>query len=461
MLSRIIGSLSLVGLVLIQVTEGVGVLQSCDIPNPLPHATYGLEAKNVSGARHWILKALPLELRDSGASGVLQALPETPSMKKAETRAEKLREWSKAVSQHTPGRPDPAAVNIGAWQPDDLEIVISYVTKLASQPIKSVKRTLAKASIQRLLQLTDQEAKQGSLNRILKQGALLHTDIALLELEKGTYYLDRSGGMAAYADGRFFVYRKTLHWGFARELIGAISPLSSQDPMVRQWYIATTAHMQAGRLQGYAGENLKHALDRFPADPTILFFAGVLHETWASPVYQSVVLPGRVKVSYGSEESELKLALQFFQKTLAADPNYAEAHLRLGRIMGLLGHHDQAVAELQQAAASIKDPQLLYYASLFLGREYAALSRRSEARDQYERAAMLYPTAQSPLLALSQLARSGNDLEGALLSLKRAFALPRKDPWKDDPWWVYDLAHVRDADALVAEMHRMFGGLSQ
>jgi tetratricopeptide (TPR) repeat protein len=219
--------------------------------------------------------------------------------------------------------------------------------------------------------------------------------------------------------------------------------------------------MQSRRLLGYAGQNLKDALDKFPADSRILFLAGVLHETWASPVHQKVVLPGGVQVSYGSEESELKLALQFLQKAVAADPNFAEARLRFGRVLGLLGHHDRAAAELQQAAALMEDPQLLYYASLFLGREFVALSRRSEARDQYERAARLYPTAQSPLLALSQLARSGEDLQGALLSLNRAFALPRKDPWKDDPWWIYDLAHVRDADALVAEMCRMFGGLSQ
>jgi tetratricopeptide (TPR) repeat protein len=231
--------------------------------------------------------------------------------------------------------------------------------------------------------------------------------------------------------------------------------------MVRQWFIATTAYMQANRLLGYARQNLKYALHRFPADSRILFFAGVLHETWASPMHQNVVVPLEVKVSYGSEESELKQALQFFKKASAADPNFAEAHLRLGRVLGLLGHHNQAVAELQRAAASIKDPQLLFYASLFLGREFAALSRRSEARDQYERAAMLYPAAQSPLLALSQLARSGDDLEGARLSLERSFAVPRKDPWKDDPWWIYDLAHVRDADALIADMHRMFGGLSQ
>ena len=458
--SRIIRSLSTVGLVLITATEGLGVPQSCDIPNPPPRSRCRLEAKNVSSVQHWILKALTGELIDSGASGLYQASPETPPVKKPQTRTEKIREWVKAIAQHTPGKPDSAAVMISNWQAKDLETVVSYVSKLASQPFNSSKRTLAKASIRRLLQLTDQEAKQGSLNRLLKQGALLHTDIALLELEAGAYQ-ERGEGMAAFADGRLFAYPKTPHWGYARELIDAVSPISSQDPMVRQWYIATTAHMLARRLLGYAGQNLKYALDKFPADPRVLFYAGVLHETWASPVHQKVLLPRAVKVSYGSEESELKLALKSLQKAVAADPNFAEAHLRLGRVMGLLGHHDQAVAELQQAAASINDPQLLYYASLFLGRELAALSRRSEARDQYERAAMLYPSAQSPLLALSQLARSSDDLEAALLSLERAFALPRQDPWKDDPWWTYDLAHVRDADPLVAEMHKMFGGLSQ
>jgi hypothetical protein len=89
------------------------------------------------------------------------------------------------------------------------------------------------------------------------------------------------------------------------------------------------------------------------------------------------------------------------------------------------------------------------------------LSRQSEARTQYERAAMLYPTAQSPLLALSQLAHSFNEIGDAFLALKRVFALPHTDFWKDDPWWTYDLSHVRDADALVAEMYELFGRLQR
>ncbi len=457
-LFRIIASLMFAGLALIRVDSGLGAPQSGDIPNQLPHSPNLLESRDASSAQQRMPKTLLLKPMASGSFGVFQASPETPPAKRPETKADKIREWSKAVAQHAPGKPDPAAVMIGKWQAKDLETVINYVTKLAAEPIKSVKRTLAKASIRRLLQLTDQEAKEGNLNRLLKQGALLHTDIALLELDAGQYQA-RGEGMGAFVDGRMFVYPKTLHWEFARNLIDAVFKFSSRDPTVKQWYTATTAHMQARRLLGYAGHNLKHALESFPADSRILFFAGALHETLASPVHQKAVLPKAVEVSFGSEKSELKLAQQFFQKAVAADPNHAEALLRLGRVSGLLGRHDQAVAELQQAAASIKDPQLSYYASLFLGCEYAALSRQNEAREQYERAATLYPTAQSPLLALSQIARNSDDLQGALTFLERVFALPRKDPWTDDPWWIYDLAHVRDADTLVDEMRKMLGGL--
>jgi tetratricopeptide (TPR) repeat protein len=345
---------------------------------------------------------------------------------------------------------------IGSCDERDLELVIKFVTKIASQPVNTARRTLARASTRRILQLADQEVKRGDLNRILKQGALLHTDIALLGLETKGYL---SKPTAAIDDGRVAVLPRTLHLEFARRLLDSVSPSPSKDPMVRQWYIATTAHLQNRRLLAYARQNLENALGLFPSDDRILFYAGVLHETWASSLHQNISLPPRVLMTYGSRESELKRAREFYQKSVKANPDSAETHLRLGRVLGLLGNHHQAVAELQQAAASIKDPQLLYYASLYLGYEFAMISRRSEARGQYERAAMLYPTAQSPLFALSQLANNSGDAEGAFLAIQRVFELPRTDSWKDDPWWTYDVSPVRDADALVADLYRMFGGL--
>lgn len=396
--------------------------------------------------------------------GMSLALTEIPAAQKNDRRKDpnyqlrKIQEWRTAAVQHESGKSDSPAENIGSWDDRDLELVIKYITKLASQSVKTVKRTLSKASTRRILQLTDQEVRQGDINRVLKQGALLHTDIALLGLESNPN-LNTSEPMVAIDDGHVAVLAKGVHLGYARRLIDSVSPSPSEDPMVRQWYIATTAHMQRHRFLPYAKQNIENGLELFPSDDRMLLYAGVLHETWASSAHQNVILPSRLELTYGSKKSELKRARQFFRKSVEANPNSAEAHLRLGRVLGLLENHQQAVAELQQAAASTKDPQLLYYSSLYMGCEFAMLSLQSEARDQYERAASLYPTAQSPLLALSQLARGSDDVQGAFLAIQRVFELPRTDAWKDDPWWTYDLSHVRDAEALIEEMHETFGRL--
>jgi hypothetical protein len=461
---RIIGSLNMMGWVGIGMAGGLNLSPSCDFQKPWMQSRNELETSGTLMVQRRSGKVPVLELADSSAFAGSRVLTETPAAEKNERKTDsnyqlrKVEEWRTAAVQHNPGKPDSAALMIGSWDERDLELVIKFLTKLASQPAKTARRTLSRASTRRILQLTDQEVKRGDLNRILKQGALLHTDVALLGLEaKGN--INASEPMVAIDDGRAAFWPKRLHWEFARRLIDSVSPSPAKDPIARQWYIAITAHMLSRRILSYARQNLENALKIFPSDDRILFYAGVLHETWASSLHQNILLPPGVQMVYGSKESEFKQARQFFQKSIESNPNSAETHLRLGRVLGLLGNHYQAVAELQQAAASIKDPRLLYYTSLYLGCEFAALSRPSEAREQYERAAVLYPTAQSPLLALSQLADSNGDVEGAFLAIQRVFALPRTDSRKDDPWWTYNLSAVRDADALVAEMHQLFGEL--
>jgi hypothetical protein len=70
-----------------------------------------------------------------------------------------VEEWWKAAAERNRGKTDSAAMMIAKWDERDLELVIGFVTKLASQPIKTARRTLARASIRRILQLTDQEVK--------------------------------------------------------------------------------------------------------------------------------------------------------------------------------------------------------------------------------------------------------------------------------------------------------------
>jgi tetratricopeptide (TPR) repeat protein len=394
-----------------------------------------------------------------------QALSGITSFQKSENKAEStplsqlINQWSNASAAHKPGQRDAPAVKIGSWPASDLEEVLKHIHKLASQPTGSLKRNTSRGQVRRMLGLTDQEAKQGDLSRLLKQGALLHTDIALLEL--GTSAPSHNSDlMGRSADGRLFSVYYNPHWRFTRELLDLI-PSPAQDPLVLQWYVATTAYMQSRRELGYSRQNLKPALEKFPADAHLNFYAGVLHETYASPSMQNrTLLPGW-EFLYDSEDKELKSARKFLQKAVTADPAFMEARLHYGRVLGLLGDHRQAEAELQLAVASISDPQLLYYGSLHLGQELEALAQLRQAREQYERAVRLYPMSQSPLLALSHLADRSDDLDGTNSLLQRVFALNVKDIWKDDPWWSYDVAHVRNASVLIAEMYRMFGGAAQ
>jgi tetratricopeptide (TPR) repeat protein len=214
--------------------------------------------------------------------------------------------------------------------------------------------------------------------------------------------------------------------------------------------------LQQQRVLVYVRRNLDLALKKFPSDEKILCYEGALHEMMASPIVQDSSLPQGTKPIYGSRESELKTAQEFFVKTLKINSNFGEAHLRLGRVMGLLGRHAEAVTELNNAIESLKDPQILYYAHLYLGRERALSKQNKEALDHYERAAAIYPKAVAPLLGMSILARDNNDMGGALNAVQRMLALRGDAAALDDPLWSYDISHVRDADALIAAMYAAY-----
>ncbi|MBN2241454.1 MAG: tetratricopeptide repeat protein [Acidobacteria bacterium] len=418
-----------------------------------PHFLVEAQAKLVSDALHPTVPSL----KQLAAAAALQS----GANKKKDSGyvLQKVKEWRDASLLHAPGEPDRSAVEIGGWHQEDLEIVLDFITELASQSRRSIRRTTSKTPVRSRLRLTPRELEQGDLNRILKQGALLHTDIAVLGLETGSY-MDSAEHTWIFLDGRVIAQPKKIHWKYARRLIDSVDPAPQRDAMVRQWYVATTAYLQSRRLLAYAKENIAGALDLFPSDDKILFYAAAQHETWASPVNQNVLLPRGGLVSYGSKEEELKKARDLYRKALKANPDFAEARLRLGRVLLLLEDTRRAYLELHPASERIQDPQLAYYTALYLGRALEALSRPDEARQQYESAARLFPTAQSPLLALSLLARrGGNDPEGAIAAVRRVFELPLGNIREDDPMWIYDLSHVRDADTLMREMLDRFGGL--
>jgi hypothetical protein len=373
---------------------------------------------------------------------------------------DKLEEWRTAVARHDPGVLDEAVKTISRFPMSDLRGVVNRVKELARWVVESRSHTPGSLE-QHWLGLTDDEVQHGKANRVLKRGALLHTDIALLSSDIWPPMLNYDPMVVTIVDGRTVGREGGTHWELARLLLDSVYPQPSSDEMVRQWYVATTAYVQNLHQWGQAQTNLRRALAVFPLDATILFLNGVLHETFAAPESQNALPPPGFRFDFGPERLELRQARQFFQQAVKANPGFPEAHLRLGRVTGLLGNHDEAIAELRKADAALTDRQLQYYAALFLGHEQEALGHTDAAREQFERAATLYPNAQSPLLALSHLAGREGDPAGMLPAMKRVLTLPVTDARREDPWWSYDVAHVRNAEELMAAMRKVFGELSR
>jgi tetratricopeptide (TPR) repeat protein len=207
----------------------------------------------------------------------------------------------------------------------------------------------------------------------------------------------------------------------------------------------------------------ERGLELFPDDPEILFFEGVLHEALASPAIQeplrrseAVRLLARVRTAGG----EFDTAAGLLRRAVKLSPEFPEARLHLGRVLAEQQRHKEALSELTRALSVIKNLDLQYYGQLFVGRSAAALGQIPAARAAFERAAALRPAAQSPLLALSQLAYSHGDSGEAAALLARIAELPALE--LDDPWWIYNTtvgrffapSHQEIAEELRKEMPR-------
>jgi tetratricopeptide (TPR) repeat protein len=447
----------------------------------------------------------------------------------AAQRIEALERWLKAIARHVPGEDDDPLQEIAGWPNTSLKDlwieanVLSQIIRSDAVRTMNGKRVSASFNVRGAGQKTstairysatqsrrltvlacaaggvlveplclamgaaeelDPEFRQmavlaraaklrGDDNYIMRRGAILHSDVAILAplSMKAAGEVRPTGGLERLrmeiSDGREIdLAQSAVHWEIARMLLDLVVPRGGdraapeRDDMVRLWYRATASWMQL--REDHDKLHLDRARQLFPSDPDILFLSGCQRETYAGAPIQtavrSAVLPTGVVIDIGSDRTELREAEAFFRRALEIKPDYPEARLRYGRVMGVLGRHAEAASELRRAVADLTDRQLLYYAELFLGAEEEALGNRDAAGVAYEQAAEGYPMAQSPLLALSQLARRHGDRRGALRAIDRLFALDQADRGDhDDPWWGYYVAQARDAEDLLEAMRQPYG----
>jgi hypothetical protein len=421
----------------------------------------------------------------------------------------RVERWLKAVLSHQPGQQDDAVREVAAWSNADVRTlgidqrVLAELMRRrslkqiqAAIPTRTTRpafgytswqlhriRVLAcaggglvdgrecrdlnasdelDARLIRLARLSARSRELGDDNYVPRRGALLHGDVAMSAETIGLTTADSrdTGALRISAqDGQETSLRvAAIHWELARALFDAVMP--SPDEMVRRWYVATASWMQ-GREQ-HDTDHLKRARRLFPDDGEVLFLSGCQQEVYASPIIQAVVrsavLPAGYHVDVPLEGRALTDAEAFFRRALAANPELIEGRLRLGHVLLARGKIQEAADELRMTAPAPDEPVLRYFTALFLGAAEEGLGRFDSAREQYLRAAALYPGAQSPHLALSALTARLGDRSGAWTSMQRVFersAGSAVRPVVDDPWWNYDVFQARNVETLFRRLHEL------
>ena len=376
------------------------------------------------------------------------------------SRIDRIERWAAAVERHQPGELDAPLQSLDSWVANDLaelKFEVNSVVALMRDPSvrmfyrpavrgRSTQVLYSLPELRRLLAIAARLAPLGD-NHVLKRGAMLHTDAALGRRGDATDGRRRTELFVfQFSDGQELGRVDSIgHWDMARFLLdmvkpdkNALRPEPGRDDWVRRWYGTAIAY-QLARLN-FAVAITTRGIEIFRDDAELLYLAGVMHEALASTAVQEAFRGTdyylRSSVGLSSRGGELNTAESLLGRAVRLNSGFAQARLHLGHVLAEQGEHKKALAELTQAIALIKSPDLLYYGHLFSGRSAAALGQTAAARNAFEQAARLKPNAQSPLLALSQLAYSRGDTGEAAAMLSRVASLPARDG--DDPWWVYN-----------------------
>jgi tetratricopeptide (TPR) repeat protein len=148
-------------------------------------------------------------------------------------------------------------------------------------------------------------------------------------------------------------------------------------------------------------------------------------------------------------------AARAYEKALEVKPETAEAHLRLARLLALLGKHADAEQHLQQAGALAPDARQQYLAALFLGDVRERQGRAAEAMAEYARALQLWPGAQAPVLALARLQVLAGQPDTARTTLRDIHA-ERDMRERSDPWLGYVGGQGWRVPAALVALQRSF-----
>jgi tetratricopeptide (TPR) repeat protein len=372
---------------------------------------------------------------------------------------ELLSRWQDAVRSHVAGRVDAP---------------VRWLETLAPDLWKPLNLALKRY-------LTDLAHEKAISNAMLERAVVLHMDVAIFGgpapagLRSAGWLATPPALLVTSMDGELVGSTEAnWHWIFARALIDLMSPSPRDDPFAPAWYHASAAFMLQHGLDGELGPHFERAAALFPHDARLVFDRACLSEAMGMPRNQlvtddlrekqasarrrSTFVPGQLSTVAPStlltEDQANTQAERLFRQTLEIDPAFAEARVRLARLLENRGRAAEALDELAKAATDLdpRDRALLYFSHLFAARAHQALGRLAEADADVRAALAIDPDAQSALVIESVLALRAADVDGALAPIRRLAEISASRPERDDPWWLYDIGAGRVVDRLIPDL---------
>lgn len=413
-------------------------------------------------SRGWAIVALSLLATPAAA--------QTPRMRDNSPVAA-LQRWTARIDAHRPGENDAAVAAQAALKPDERAVLLNAAIPFAvyfqrgndlSGPpgvkLNPIEKTLVS-------NLANEIASKQTFAAWLRRAVVLETDVAVLapeitaEAMRGAPNTGIQESIRA-EDGETGE-RGLLdwHWDLARYLLDQRDRPGS-DAFAADWYHAVALYQLDHMLLAELTPHLRKAALVFPADARIKFDQGCLADALGSGRVQAVLVgeqPRGFRPSVPTQEAAESQAAGHFRRAMELDAKAAEPRVRLARLLEKSGKAKDAVDLLAQASSLPKTRELEYMSHLVAARAKGALGEFEDAALHLKAALQLFPTAQSPLVALSQLALEAGELEDAVAAASNLRLDPRRGD-RDDPWWSYfQAAWLRNGkllDDLRAQVRR-------